>query len=104
MKIDNTGKPISAPLTKGAESRASAAPRASKDEPAQPSRSDSVEINPLTSRLQSLEARLASQPVVDESRVAEIKQAIADGRFKIRADVIADKLVASVKELLANKG
>ena len=50
-----------------------------------------------------MEGTLASQPVVDSARVNEIRQAIAEGKFKINPDAIADKLVASVKELLANR-
>ncbi|QIB64343.1 flagellar biosynthesis anti-sigma factor FlgM [Kineobactrum salinum] len=37
---------------------------------------------------------------VDTARVAEIRQAIAEGRLEFRADLIADKLIASVQDLL----
>ena len=36
----------------------------------------------------------------DAGRVAEIKQAIADGRFTINAGAIADRLIASARELI----
>ena len=36
----------------------------------------------------------------DAGRVAEIRQAIADGRFTINAGAIADRLIASAKELV----
>ena len=37
--------------------------------------------------------------------VEEIKQAISDGRFKVNPDVIADKLLETVRELIqAQKG
>ncbi|MBV5336597.1 MAG: flagellar biosynthesis anti-sigma factor FlgM, partial [Deltaproteobacteria bacterium] len=34
------------------------------------------------------------------ARVSEIKQAIAEGRFTINAGAIADRLIASAKELV----
>ena len=37
---------------------------------------------------------------LDAGRVAEIRQAIADGRFTINAGAIADRLIASAKELV----
>ena len=36
----------------------------------------------------------------DAEKVARISQAIADGSFKIDAEVIADKLISNAKELL----
>lgn len=104
MKIDNTGKPQPAVVSKPSAGRSSAAERsyssASNDESQSSSK---VNINPLASQLQSLESRLAQQPVVDAQRVSEIQQAIREGRFNINPEAIADKLVASVKELLADR-
>lgn len=37
---------------------------------------------------------------IDSARVAEIRQAIAEGRLEIRADKIADGLIDSVREML----
>lgn len=37
---------------------------------------------------------------IDSVRVAEIRQAISEGRLEFRADLIADKLIASVQDLL----
>lgn len=36
----------------------------------------------------------------DADKVARISQAIADGSFKVNADVIADKLISNAQELL----
>ncbi len=105
MKIDNSGKPLSGP--------AAARPGATRPNTAQPNaagasdnakvQNDNVELSSNSLKLSALEGSLASQPVIDSARVNEIRQAIADGKFKINPDAIADKLVASVKELLANR-
>ena len=64
-----------------------------------------VELSPLGSQLAGIEATLADVPVVDVQRVEEIKLAIAEGRFKVNPDVIADKLLETVQELIrAQKG
>jgi len=41
--------------------------------------------------------------VVDSARVDAIKQAISEGRFNVNSEVVADRLVASVKEYLLNQ-
>lgn len=57
-------------------------------------------------RLSSLAASLLSasgdEPPFDAGRVAEIKQAISDGKFTIDTSVIADRLIASARELIAS--
>ena len=40
---------------------------------------------------------------IDQARVDEIRQAIAEGRLEIRADRIADGLIASVQDLLGGE-
>lgn len=104
MKIDNTGKPLPAVTTKANASRSPVLDR-SFSSPSTEASQDSakVNINPLASQLQSLESRLAQQPAVDAQRVSEIQQAIREGRFNINPEVIADKLMASVKELLGDR-
>lgn len=75
--------------------------------PAQPGATGGprVQLSPLGSQLAGIEASLANVPVVDTQKVEEIKQAISDGRFKVNPDVIADKLLETVRELIqAQKG
>ena len=62
-----------------------------------------VDVSPLGAQLAGIEASLADVPVVDAQRVDEIKQAISDGRFKVNADVIADKLLETVRELIQSQ-
>ena len=72
---------------------------------AQPAAKDRVEITSLSAQLQALESALADLSVVDQARVDAIKQAISEGRFRVDSDVVADQLLATVREyLLARKG
>jgi negative regulator of flagellin synthesis FlgM len=57
--------------------------------------SDSVELTDKARQLQRLEEKLAEFPAVDSQRVAEIRQAIADGSYRIDADLIAERMLAT---------
>ncbi|PHV13008.1 flagellar biosynthesis anti-sigma factor FlgM [Chitinimonas sp. BJB300] len=98
MKVDNSGRPLSATLAR-AEARA-ANKQTAEGSNGGDVRSDNVDITAFSARLASLEVNLGKQPVIDEAKVNEIRQAIAEGRFTINPDAIADKVMASVKELL----
>lgn len=65
--------------------------------------SDSVEITSLSSQLHALENSLSDVSVVDSARVDAIKQAISEGRFKINPELVADRLLNSVKDLVLNR-
>jgi negative regulator of flagellin synthesis FlgM len=98
MKIDNSIKPAgSSPVSGGARS-GKAAPSAPKS-----GGGESVQLSPLSSQLQAIEGSMADTPVVDSARVAEIKQAIAEGRFKVNPDVVADHLLQTARELLRSR-
>ena len=74
--------------------------------PATPSGSSGgprVEVSSLGAQLAGIESSLANVPVVDSQRVSEIKQAISDGRFKVNPDVIADRLLETVRELIQSQ-
>lgn len=62
--------------------------------------SSSVQLSALSARMREIESRLGDTQVVNTARVAEIKQAIAEGRFKVNPDVVADKLIDTVRELI----
>ena len=59
-----------------------------------------VDLSPLSAKLQSIEETIRNGQVADPARVNEIKQAIADGRFKVNPEVVADRLLATVQELI----
>ncbi len=61
--------------------------------------SDEVQLSSLASQLLTTE----SEAPFDVSKVAEIKQAIAEGKFSINADAIADRLIVSAKELISSQ-
>lgn len=94
MKIDGTFKPVaSAPAN---ETRAR--PRT---DAASSTQSDAeVDLSPLSTALSKAESAIADTPAVDKARVAEIRQAISEGRFKIDASRIADGLIDSVRQML----
>jgi negative regulator of flagellin synthesis FlgM len=54
----------------------------------------------LGGQLRSLGNSVANTPVVNREKVDAIKQAISEGRFKINNEVVADRLIDSVKELI----
>jgi len=56
-----------------------------------------------TEHLQAVQNVVANTPVVNADRVKEIKQAIAEGRFKINPEKIADGLLDNVKQMLRNR-
>lgn len=105
MKIDNSVKSVSS--TKVGQTTAkkkAGGGAAAKGASASGSR-EKVDINPLSSQLQALESSLEQVSVVDTARVESIKQAISEGRFKVDADAIADRLIETVKEMvLSRKG
>lgn len=96
MKIDNSVKSV------GGLSSSESRTRSVKGQPASAASGDAqVELSSLSSRLQHLEGAIANVPVVDSARVAEIKQAISEGRFQVNADNVADSLIESVRQMLA---
>lgn len=102
MKIEGNGiKSLGAgtvPDDKGVSSRAGAR----KDSGG--TSSSTVQLSTLSARMRDVETRLSETPVVNAAKVDEIKQAMADGKFRIKPDVVADKLIDTVRELItANK-
>jgi len=65
------------------------------------SSSDSVTLSSASTQIQALESGISEASGFDTAKVEAIKQAISEGRFSINPGLIADKLIASAKELAA---
>lgn len=103
MKIDKPSKPL--PANPIAEGRPHAAPKGKSNPPpaAQQPGSTSVSLGSTATQLHSMESSMASIPVADAGKVAEIKQAISDGRFKVNPEIVADRLIETVHDLMGSR-
>lgn len=88
MKIDSSHPP-----SRTGQSEANKAAESAKTAP--------VSATPAAVAHLSDNAQNSSQDI-DAARVAEIRQAISEGRLDIRAERIADGLLASVRDLLGD--
>lgn len=100
MKIDKPGKPL--PSSQAGEGAAHAPVKGKSSPPpsALPASSTSVSLGSTATQLNSMESSIVNTPVVDASKVAEIKQAISEGRFKVNSGVVADRLIETVRNLI----
>jgi negative regulator of flagellin synthesis FlgM len=100
VKID---KPGNAPPTVGLMNDAGArTPAATKSSTAPQESGTSVSLGSTAAQLGKMEASMSNTPVVDANKVAEIKQAISEGRFQVNSGVVADRLIQSVRDLISS--
>lgn len=98
MKIGSPPeKPTSVPATagraaSGESAKASTAPGSAES-------SAQVELSSTAANLISGVAQ--ASPEFDTEKVARISKAIADGKFTVNPEAIADKLIANAQELLS---
>jgi negative regulator of flagellin synthesis FlgM len=90
MKIESSTKAGATPIK---ETRAHSASKTSS------ATNDDVQLSAVSAQLIAAE----DEQVFDAARVSEIKQAIAEGRFTINAGAIADRLIASAKDLVGSQ-
>lgn len=57
------------------------------------SRGESVQLSHEAQQLQNISERLKDQPVINQERVAQLKQAIADGSYQVDSKRVAQKLL-----------
>ncbi|CAN7678723.1 flagellar biosynthesis anti-sigma factor FlgM [compost metagenome] len=96
MKINHTASPRPADAPADA---AAARPQAAPASAAAPSAG--LSVSPLAAQVRDISARL-TQPAdddIDNAKVEEIRQAIAEGRIRIDPGKIADGLLATLREL-----
>lgn len=96
MKINSAPPQIG---TSPASSRAKSTTRTPQESPTQSV--EQVALSSLSARLQEANAAMAETSVVDAARVAEIKQAISEGRFQVNPERVADGLLDNVRQMLA---
>ena len=68
-------------------------PTATQMETGKPSNTDTVSLTDTATLLQKVDNILVNTPVVDIQRVEGIRQLIADGRYQIDPDRVADKII-----------
>jgi len=102
MKIDNNLSGIRAVRSRGDRPEQAKATRGTDSAPGL--LGDSVEITSTSSRLQALEAALAEVDIQDVEKVEQIRQAIAEGRFQVDEEAVADGLIRSTLEQLRAGG
>ncbi len=96
MKIDNSLKTI----VGGPSLEDSTRPARKSGSGSTAVANDKVELSNVSASLQAIEKGFADTPVVDQGKVDEIKQAIANGHFKVNADKVADRLLKTVQDLI----
>ncbi len=96
MKINNTTPPRTGDASEG-PARNVSGPAASA---ATPAPSD-VRMSPLSAQVRDIGAGLVNDADgdIDQAKVEEIRQAIAEGRLTMDSSKIADGLLASLREL-----
>jgi negative regulator of flagellin synthesis FlgM len=97
VKIDNSIKTVAGIPVSDGQKRGDKA--AGTNRPPAPA-AENVSLSPLSAQLQAIDSNLANSAVVDTARVAEIKQAISEGRFKVNPEAVADRLLETVRELI----
>jgi negative regulator of flagellin synthesis FlgM len=97
MKIDPTLKIIPA-TTVATEERTRSARQQPENTGAQTR--GNVQLSPLAAQLKDIEASLESTQTVDSARVSEVKRAIAEGRFEVNAEKVADRLIDATREFM----
>ena len=103
MKIDKPSKPLPASRAGEGVAHASAQGKSKPSPAAQQAGTTSVSLGSTAAQLHSMESSMANTPVVNAAKVAEIKQAISDGRFKVNPEAVAGRLLDTVRDLIGNR-
>lgn len=99
MKIDDPLRGVSA--IRGREIRK---PKGRTTTTALAGGGDSVDITQTSARLSQLEEALGQIDSADTGKVEAVRQAIAEGTFKVDEEAVADALVQGTMEQLRRRG
>lgn len=99
MKVNKPNK--TSPI-KPTDATTQRAPAKGKSSPSSSPQTDStnVSLGTIAAQLNSMESSMMNSPIVNANKVAEIKQAISEGRFKVDSEVVADKLIETARDLI----
>lgn len=103
MKIDKPNNALPGKSIGESTSRAASNRGKAESSPAPQQGSTSVSLGTTAAQLNSMENSMAGTPVADAAKVAEIKQAITEGRFKVNSEVVADRLLQTVRDLIGSR-
>jgi len=85
------------------KAQANTGKKVDKAETAPATAAGTIKSSSMSAQLQSLQGSMATSEVFDAGKVDAIKTAIADGKFKVNAEKVADGLLATVKNLLQGR-
>ena len=97
MVIEPGNNPINKPSaqsTGASNKRGDASSVAAQPQAQAASKQDSVSLSRAAQSLSQLQARAQTAPDVDESKVAAIRQALAEGRYQVDSQSLAGKMLA----------
>ena len=97
MKIDKSLQPVTTVSVNDGKRRTDTTPIPNTEQ------ENNVHLSSNITKLQNLDSSSASGSIVNTARVQEIKQAISEGNFRINPEVVADRLLETVKELIQSK-
>lgn len=101
VKIDNSNNLL--PRTPGWDGKMRLPAEKSGDNaPSTAASGTSVNIGTTSAQLRSMESGTENTPV-NASKLAEIKQAISEGRFQVNSGAVAENLIKSVVELISSQ-
>ena len=98
MKIDQTLKTLSPAKVKDVkDGKSNILARSTQQDAVR----DQVELTGDSARLRELEDRLAQLDISDPQKIEAIRQAIADGSFKVDDEVVADGMIQETLDFLS---
>ncbi len=90
----NTGRAVATQTGNRSESvQPNQTPATGADEPSTAKSGESVQLSREAQQLQSISDKLRDQPIVNNERVAQLKQAIAEGSYQVDSKRVAEKLL-----------
>lgn len=97
VKVEKSSSSLPTPSVAEARARA---PVAKPADDTQSAGAINVHLGATAEQLRSMKSGMENTPPVNSAKVAEIKQAISEGRFQVNSGVVADSLIKTVNDLI----